>query len=173
MAKVKVLLELAQQTSNSFETFELNCQSEAESVKESEKMLTDMSGLGIEVTGEFAPIPMYEGKTYTKALSEFSVATTNSDMESSSMVIPCQFDYKYYDEIQNRKDVKIWPNSPLTLFDNGQPSEHILDLANSALGLDCRPFREGVPIDDIRILLSVESIWSEGFRGQNIVNRNC
>ncbi|WP_422860941.1 S8 family peptidase [Flagellimonas sp. S174] len=169
MAKVKVLLELAQQTSNSFETFELNCQSEAESVKESEKMLTDMSGLGIEVTGEFAPIPMYEGKTYTKALSEFSVATTNSDMESSSIVIPCQFDYKHYDEIQNRKDVKIWPNSPLTLFDNGQPSEHILDLANSALGLDCRPFREGVSIDDIRTLLSVESIWNEGFRGQNIV----
>ena len=169
MAKVKVLLELSKQTSHSFETFELSNQSEAESVKESEKMLTDMSEMGIEVTGEFAPIPLYEGKTRAKSLSEFSATTTNNDMQSSSVVIPCEVDYNKYDNIQKQKDVKIWPNSPLTLFNNDASSEHIFDLANSSLGLDCRPFREGVPISDIRTLLSVESVWSDGFRGQNVV----
>ena len=169
MAKLNVLLELTQQTRRSFETFNIRNESEIESVKESEKLLTDMSGLGIEATGEFAPIPMFEGKVQTKALSEFFVTTTNKDMDSSSMVVPCQIEHSKYDDLLKRPDMRIWPNSALTLFENETRSERILDLANSAVGLDCRPFRHGVPISDIRTLLSVESVWNDGFRGQNIV----
>jgi subtilisin family serine protease len=45
----------------------------------------------------------------------------------------------------------------------------LFDIAPSAGGTDCRPFRPGVSVDTIRRLLGVESLWRDGFRGQNII----
>lgn len=48
-------------------------------------------------------------------------------------------------------------------------AEALDEVARSTNGADCRPFRAGVSVDVIRALLGVDRVWSDGFRGQNIV----
>jgi len=183
MAKIDVLVEMKQQQPEAFQLHASSLESAAQAARESEKMLADLAGYGLEVTGEFAPIPMFgEPKELEiKGFLEFRSRSANADVLADSMVIPCQVEQSKIEELRSRADVVVWPNSRLTLFEDEAeiPHAHILgeawepdelfDLAGSSSGLDCRPFRPGVSLTTVRRLLGVSKFWSEGYRGQNVV----
>ena len=181
MSKVNILVEVVQQQSEAFALHAAMIDSQTESVNEAEKLVSNLSGYGLEVVDDIAPIPMFGEKSEDyedMGLTSFSNRSTNEDIESSSIVIPCEVDRSKLEDLESNSDIQVWPNSPLTLFDysswgqavfeESEP-DHLFDLANSATGLDCRPFRPGVSVSTIRELLGVETVWSQGFRGQNMV----
>ena len=82
------------------------------------------------------------------------------------------------EELGAQENVTVWANSELTLlggygrrdeYSINELDEHPLDMSPSGGGIDCRPFRPAVTRGLIRELLTVASVWREGFRGQNIV----
>ena len=181
MPKVDVLVEVRQKQPEAFTLHSAASESVTQSVSDSESLFADLAGLGLDVTADLAPIPMFgehEEDYNTLGLTAFTNTSTNPDMDASSVVVPCQVERSRLADLESRNGIRVWPNSPLTLFQecnyaetvfNEFDPDHLFDLANSAAGLDCRPFRPGVSIRTIRELLGVETVWSQGFRGQNIV----
>lgn len=181
MSKVNVLVEVIQRKSDAFSFHVAMVGSQADSVNEAEKLVANLSGYGLEVLDDIAPVPIFgkKKKDYEDlGFTSFGMTSTNDDVESSSVVISCQVERSKLKDLESNKDIQVWPNSPLTLLaqrDWGQPDtpdfepDHLFDLANSASGLDCRPFRPGVSVAAIRELLGVDTVWRQGFRGQNIV----
>ena len=181
MSKVNILIEVVQQQPEAFTLHAAMIDSETGRVKEAEKHVSDLSGYGLEAMGDLAPIPMFGEKTKDyedMGLTKFSTRSTNKDVKSSSVVVSCQVDRSKLEDLESRSDIKVWPNSLLTLFGDNEwgqsvieefEPDHLFDQANSATGLDCRPFRSGVSVSTIRKLLGVEAVWSQGFRGQNII----
>ena len=181
MAKKDVLIEVVQQLPKAFTFHAAVIDSETDRVRTAEEYVTDLAGYGLDVMGDLAPIPMFgeQPKDYEAiGLEKFSAKSTNTDVDASSVVIPCQVEQSKLSELSDRSDIRVWPNSPLTLFEDPEWTPTVLaetepdslfDLANSATGLDCRPFRPGVSVATIRQLLGVDTVWGQGFRGQNIV----
>ncbi len=229
MSKVKVLIEIKKAEPKAFESFTASMESEVDIVNKAEDLVANLSGMGIEVTGDVAPVPMFAEKATEDAskflstasftvdeepddkksrikapgFASFDSETENPDMKSESMVVSAEMDMSKIDELSRKRSVvAVYPNSPLTLFGKdcgcggGQHGQgevafdaeegvradpvgfnelseenvSLFDLANSAsAGIDCRPFRAAVSIRDIRILLGVNRVWSDGFRGQNTV----
>jgi len=182
MAKVDVLVEMKRQEREAFQLHAASLESSAQAALESEKMLADLAGYGLEVTGEFAPIPMFgEPKDLAiRGALDFKSRSPQADMVADSVVVPCRVEQSKMEDLRAREGVVVWPNSRLTLFEEGEIRHaHILgqdwepgdlfDLAGSSSGLDCRPFRPGVSLSVIRRLLGVSRFWDEGYRGQNIV----
>lgn len=212
MGKVNVLIEVNNQQPEAFASFSAAMDSEIESLRQGEKIVSNLSGMGLEVLGDIAPIPMFDEKMVSKANSyltdlplslesaasptrgdapgfaAFDSPEENADIASATMVVSAQVEYSELEKLSKRKNVKgVFPNSPLTLFCQhcggahaqteqsafGQTSQelelHPFDLARSSGGVDCRPFRPAVSIETLRTLLGVNRIWSDGFRGQNIV----
>ncbi len=93
----------------------------------------------------------------------------------ASMVVAAEVTAAAVKTLMDRSDVIVWPNSAITLFGEAASVGEdnalfgLLDLADSAGGTDCRPFRPGVSVATIRELLGVARLWKDGFRGQNIV----
>ncbi len=181
MSKINVLVEVMQQQSEAFSFHASMVDSQNDSVNEAEKLLSHLSGYGLDVLDDIAPVPIF-GKKRTDyedlGLTSFGDSAINNDVDSSSVVISCQVDQSKLEDLESNKDIQVWPNSPLTLLGQrawGLPvntefePDHLFDMANSASGLDCRPFRSGVSVSTIRELLGVDAVWSQGFRGQNIV----
>ena len=181
--KASVLLEIPDLQENAFSLFDVRVQSENESLRASEQLVSDLSGYGLEVLGDFAPIPMFssEGEgdeILVERFSGFNVSQESPDTYSSTTVVACIIDSSRLEALTSEhQEIKVWPNSELTLFNSfgrdvveyNEFGTHPLDLASSRGGTDCRPFRAGVGIDVIRELLAVDRVWRDGFRGQNIV----
>ena len=177
MTKINVLIEVKAQQQHAFSEYSLMSGSESEKIRESEKYLADISGLGLEITGESAPIPMFalnKGEQQM-TLSSFGSTTESEDLSSSSMVISGQISTSHLEELGKKDNITVWSNSPIELYSQWKEeirhefATHLFDVASSSAGIDCRPFRDGVSISTIRSLLGVEPIWDQGFRGQNIV----
>jgi serine protease AprX len=177
-----------------------------------ESLLSDMTGLGVEVTDAFGPVPLAQadpalpadfggpaaaavtgprrtGRGKKKAIRDDDELPALPATGAASMVVPCEVSAAALATLMARDDVVVWPNSPMTLFGRagrggsgeqaydgtaGQDADEdhlfgLLDLATSAGGTDCRPFRRGVSMSVIRNLLGVERLWRDGFRGQNII----
>jgi serine protease AprX len=112
--------------------------------------------------------------------------TRSKDLPSSSYVMRAEVDVRGLRRLKDRRDVKVYPASRLYLLERcecgksrtprGGQAHHastdeldLLGLGHTAGGLDCRPFREGVPVATIREQLGVSVVWNAGFKGQNIV----
>ena len=80
------------------------------------------------------------------------------------MVIPAEVPAANLEQLCEKRGVTIWPNSELTLLD-----DEVFDLAGSRGGVDCRPFRPAATVSVIRQLLGVHGVWSDGYRGQNVI----
>jgi len=176
--KVDVLLELRAPAADAFAMHEAAVESEREAFRQSEQLVADLAGFGIEVSNEYAPVPMFttqEG-TFSVDLEAFAIPEQNADVPSQSIVIAAEVDRAAIPDLQGR-GVIVWPNSPLVLFSScscaaegvATDDEHLFDLAPSAGGIDCRPFRPAVSRATIRALLGVDRVWRDGFRGQNVV----
>jgi serine protease AprX len=180
MAKIDVLIEIPRQQPEAFALFHAAMESEIESLRQGEDLVSHLAGMGLEVLGEFAPVPMFAENTMSNAVTgfaAFAAPTENPDMFSETVVVACQVERSQLDALRGRQDVKVFPNSPLTLFSNGEYEAHLtedldlhpFDFATSSGGVDCRPFRPAVTRGVIRRLLGVQKVWFDGFRGQNII----
>ena len=125
--------------------------------------------MGIELDDEAVPVPMFFGArkppaALVEAFAGFAAPTTNPDRGASSVVIPAEVPAANLEPVRKKRGVTLWPNSELTLFD-----DEVFDLAGSRGGVDCRPFRPAATVAVIRQLLGVHGVWSDGYRGQNVI----
>ena len=170
MKKINVLVEIITEIDSAFEMHLAALTSESEAERQADDIVQDLAGFGLEYDEEMTPIPLFtltDGPPTGLAIETFSATEVASDQPALSTVIPCTVNSERLADLEQRDGVRVWPNSEISLID-GEFFEST-DTARSDGGLDCRPFREGVPISTIRHLLGVESIWRSGFRGQNII----
>lgn len=177
MAKEKVLLEFTAAKQTPFDISEAAIESPAEAVRQSETLLDAVTGLGVELDEEVVPVPMMIGPGQTAAptgLEAFAGSglearaglaerPSREGVSSQTTVVPAEVPRAALEELKSRANVKVWPNSKLTLLDS------VFDDSRSDSGLDCRPFKPAVSIAVLRELLGVSALWDAGFRGQNIV----
>ncbi|MBD3886751.1 S8 family serine peptidase [Phormidium tenue FACHB-886] len=179
MGKIDVLIEVQRQQPEAFEHFRAAMDSEIEALRQGENLVADLGGMGLEVLGEFAPVPMFAENTVrseTDGFAAFAAPTENPDVFSETIVVTCQVERSLLSTLRDRQDVQVFPNSLLTLFSKENEENftenldyHPFDLAPSSGGVDCRIFRPAVTRGVIRTLLGVARVWSDGFRGQNII----
>ncbi|MEM9218572.1 MAG: S8 family serine peptidase [Cyanobacteria bacterium P01_F01_bin.150] len=183
MSTVKVLVEIETRRESAFELHKAASASEGESLRQAEVLASDLGGLGLDIRGDFPPVPLFSddvvlGRSGFDGLRAFTTSETNSDLPAQSEVIAAEIDRSRLDDLAARSNITVWPNSELTLLNcdceatpasvaTGQ--EHTFDRARSSGGIDCRPFKPGVSIEVIRELLGVSRIWQDGFRGQNMI----
>lgn len=172
MPKVSVLVEISRSQPKAFEFHAAALVSVVESEKQAESLVQDLAGYGLDVLPDFAPVPMFPQKAVfaeRAGFAAFASPETNPDLSSETSVVACEVDSSRLSKFRERTDVRVWPNSELTLLDEFDEEQVLFDLADSGGGVDCRPFQPAVPILTIRRLLGVRRVWRDGFRGQNVV----
>ncbi len=172
MANTKVLIEVRRSEPNAFLSHSSAVSSDLEATKQAEAAIANLAGFGLELEEGFDPVPMLSDDKLDAGtidlLGAFDTDETAPDMSSQTTVVACELPSDRLKELSERDDVTVWPNSEMKLID-GPGLADLLDLAPSDGGIDCRPFRDGVSIDVIRQLLTVDAVWRDGFRGQNVV----
>ena len=171
MARVRVLVEITRTQPQVFQLYNEAQQSATDAIRQAEGLVNDLSGFGLEVE-PVPPVPMLlsstaEASLVADTLRRFDTVEQAKDMPSGTAVIACEVRGDKIEALKRRDGVKVWPNSEIRLINNPLPT--LLDLARSRSGVDCRPFRPPVTLDDIRQLLTVDAVWRDGFRGQNVV----
>ncbi|SMH33668.1 Subtilase family protein [Azospirillum lipoferum] len=152
----------------------------AERVRRAEALLADLPGLGVDVLDDIGPIPLASGPDDPVFLQSpglfgmtFEGRLADTPGSERTFVVSAQVKPGALARLEERDDIIVWPNSPITLLgDGGAVGDGyfgLFDLAGSGGGTDCRPFRPGVSVDAIRQLLGVEALWRDGYRGQNVI----
>jgi serine protease AprX len=175
MPKVDVLLEFEAPQTEGFSRFQAALDSPSDAESQTKSLLDRIAGFGVEFE-EVVPVPMFSAPrdpAPAKELSAFASVETNADMSSSTVVVAAYVDGGRIGELSARPGVHVWPNSPLTLLPDWGITEtdvgEALDVeAVAAGGVDCRPFRPGVSIDDVRELLGTSEIFDRGVTGTDI-----
>jgi subtilisin family serine protease len=188
MAKLKILVEVVQSVPEAFARFGAASESPREAVQQSESLLSKLSGLGLELSRDVRPIPLFADAKLTQ-IAEMAADHEHEDLSANSSVVACEIDSSRLDALREKPKVKVWPNSTMSAFGRrrrsaggcpsctgsvsraaGESRMHLFDLAPAASGrVDCRPFRPAASVADLRSLLAVARVWDDGFRGQNIV----
>ena len=177
MKRVNVLIEVKRETPEAFAMHAASLESDLDAANQAEELIADLAGYGLEYEDE-APVPMFASSGFAGTVDfdtvAFASSTTAPDRSAASMIVPCTVNAAKYEELSYESAagrIKVWPNSELTLLTPSDDEAYFetIDLARSDGGLDCRPFRDGVSMTTIRHLLGVETLWNEGFRGQNVV----
>lgn len=164
MAAIKVLLEFDRPEAAPF-----SMQHEAlESVEAAEgvarSFIDQLPGIGVEVDDEVAPVPMFlrPGQQPLTEAADFAMEMGEAAADPArephvvapTVVVPAQVTTEALDQLLERGDVIVWPNSELTLFQSA---------------VDCRPFRPAATIEQIQQALNVQPVWDSGHRGEGIV----
>jgi serine protease AprX len=174
MSKMSVLLELP--GSPEAAAFSMNreaSESENESLRQSERLLQNLSGYGIEPIADYPPVPMFEAGVVNHPDTGFrSLAESGegSDFAAESVVIAAHVDGERLEDLRRNLGVRVWPNSEVTLFERAEDTSlrDTADLTLFAGRVDCAPFRPGAPVSAVQELLGVGQVWSRGVRGQGI-----
>lgn len=179
MPKVSVLLEFDAPQEQGFSMFAAALESPSEAERQTGALMDRVAGLGLELE-ELVPVPMFSPPDEPRpalALTAFATPKTNPDLPSETMVVAASVASDQLEELAARPEVRVWPNSDLTLYPEWGLSE--ADVADAEAGgdepgaagdhVDCRPFRPGVSVDEIQGLLGVERIWDGGFTGRNVI----
>ncbi|HEY5852963.1 MAG TPA: hypothetical protein VIW24_02640 [Aldersonia sp.] len=182
MPRTRVLVEVAQKQEEAFARFEAELASPATALRHSESVVDGLVGLGVDVATDMPPVPMLSTRKETVAtLEAFASEESSPDVAASSIVVAAEVDASQIQTLQEQSGVRVWSDSPIELVGacagcsshgESETESHVaglFDRASSAGGTDCRPFRSGVSVDDIRTLLGVQRVWLDGFRGQNVV----
>ncbi len=179
MAGLKVLLEFNQSVEQPFDMQMEALSSASAAERLSLEVMSALPGLGIELDGDGAPIPMFvqqsdvsiEAETFSLEMNAAADALERRPaVSATSVVVPAEISRARLSELEERPDVTVWPNSELTLFNEDEDLELEEWASLSAMGgVDCRPFRPGVQMSRIRKRLGVGAIWRDGFAGQNII----
>lgn len=177
MTKIKVLVEVEEKRDNAFGLHAATLDSPVATATRGESLLQNLAGLGLEVADDMAPVPMFAANNVTGAggapgFAAFATRSESADVTSDTVVVSCEVAASRLNELRQKEGIKVWANSRLELLaQEATPdtADHLFDLARSDGGLDCRPFRSAVAMKDIRQLLGVDTLWSQGFRGQNVI----
>lgn len=167
MAKVRVFLELPAPPDDA--AFEMNreaSESASESVRQSELLLRDLGGYGIEPDPDYPPIPLFSrGTIYDPdtGFENFRTGDAPPDVRAETVVIAAWIDEERIEELRALPRVAVWPDSEYKLL-----GDRASDLALLA-GVDCAPFEPAVPLNVIQSLLGAPQVWQAGRRGQNVV----
>lgn len=171
MANVKVLIEVSATPEDAFAMHRASSASESEAERQTKDLFDShkLAGIGIELDDEAVPVPMFFGArkppaALIEAFAKFAAPATNPDRGANSAVIPAEVPAANLEQVRKKRGVTLWPNSELTLFD-----DEVFDLAGSRGGVDCKPFRPAATVAAIRQLLGVHGVWSDGYRGQNVI----
>jgi serine protease AprX len=158
MAKVEALIEVEVEVDRALTRF----MAAGVTLDAGRRQIEEMMPAGIAGTVTYRPtakpIPMFvppsdfRAPSGLEALSAFGEPAESGDVTSATQVLPVQADASALDELRARPGVRVWPNSAISFFP-----------------VDCRPFRPGVTVDEIRELLAVERIWSSGHRGEGVI----
>jgi serine protease AprX len=167
MPQVSVLLEFVAPQQEAFGAFSDAAESESEAVAQAESLLAPLANFGLELEGELTPVPMFsepEAGVPMEALEAFATPETNPDVPAPTSVVAARVDEQRLAELRERSGVIVWANSDLTLYTSSDVGVEVAPAA-----VDCRPFKAAVTIDEIRDLLDVESVWSAGSDGKDVV----
>jgi serine protease AprX len=177
MPNVSVLLEFDAPQEQGFSMFTAALESASEAESQTKSLMERVAGLGIELEA-LVPVPMFSPPQELKpalALTDFATPEMNRDLPSPTVVVAVGADSERLEELRARPDVRVWPNSDLTLFPEWGISEaDVSDSPDAATPdpagdhVDCRPFRPGVSVDQVRQLLGVQHIWDRGFNGKDV-----
>jgi serine protease AprX len=174
--KVSVLLEFDAPQDHGFTMFTAALESAPEAESQATSLLDQVAGLGVELA-EPVPVPMFSSAQAPQPafeLTEFGTAETSPDLPSQTVVVAAQAEGDRLEELSMRPNVRVWPNSDLTLYQDWGISEadvadpSAVEPAAAAGQVDCRPFRPGVSVDHIRDLLGVQDVWQLGSRGDGV-----
>lgn len=188
MVKLKILVEVKKVVSEAFEHFNAATSSPQEAVRQSESLLGELGGMGLDIYGESAPVPLFDHGECAEISARLE-ASGEIDLPATSSVVACEIDAAQLEALEAKQNVLVWPNSPMSAFGNAAyvPTEyrncrgletfavdetqfHPFDLASSASDhVDCRPYRPPATVSDLRHLLAVARVWDDGFRGQGVV----
>ena len=109
MPKVNILVEVTQEQPEAFTLHAAMVDSEVEAVRASENLVVDLTGFGLEVMGDLAPMPMFgeEAQAYEeKGLTAFSRSSTNADAAAASVVVSCQVERSRLQDLESRDDIR-------------------------------------------------------------------
>ena len=188
MAKMKILVEVAQSVPEAFARFSAAAASPHEAVQQSESLISKLSGFGLELSRAPRPVPLFGSEERTR-MASLAATHGHEDLSANSSVVACEIDASKLEALKEKPKVRVWPNSTMTAFGRRSRSVsgcpdctdrnlasldesqlHPFDLASTASSrVDCRPFRQAATMAELRELLTVARIWDDGFRGQNIV----
>src|SRR5215210_74297 len=177
MPNVSVLLEFDAPQDHGFSMFNAALESAPEAESQAVSLMDQLSGLPVELE-EAVPVPMFSSPHAPRPvieLTEFGTEEESPDLPSQTVVVAAQTDSDRLDELIAQPNVRVWPNSDLTLYQDWAVSEaDVHDPAGGAAPaadagrVDCRPFRPGVSVDHIRALLGVADVWERGARGDGV-----
>lgn len=179
MANVSVLLEFDAPQADGFRLFTAALESGPEAEKQTMPLMDRVAGLGVEVE-EPVPIPMFsqaDEPSPAMALSDFATPETNPGLPSQTVCVAAQADSGRLEELSARPDVRVWPNSDITLHAEWGLSED--DVSGASPGgvataapagsVDCRPFQAGATTQKVQDLLGVQHVWDAGFIGSDVI----
>jgi serine protease AprX len=124
---------------------------------------------GIRIDLSIPPVPMFlsdreepsRDREVLSNLEALGPSSARPTPPNTSVVVAAEVVDSRLAELRARKDIIVWANSELTLL-QGDP-------VAAAAHVDCRPFRDGVTLDEIRRALGVATAHNEGFKGAGIV----
>lgn len=155
MARIEALIEVETEVDSALSTFAAASASMEEGQRQVKDLLPDLEGIVYRPLAKPVPMFSHTGEPDTdrlSALSEFASTETSDDLSSATEVIPVQVEEDALAELQARSDIRVWPSSPIVFYE-----------------VDCRPFRAGVSVDEIREKLEVEEPWGSGARGDGVI----
>ena len=171
MPKRSVLIEVVKPLPQAFAAHAAGVASRSEAFRLAEDVAKDLPGTGVEILGDFPPVPLFatdrvKGTPNEPGFSVFAGPQTNEDTVASSVVLAASVDENRLSELKSRSDIRVYPNSQLTLFE-----AFGWELAGLAAmgGIDCRPFAPAVDAVTIRDVLGVRPFFEAGFSGQGVV----
>jgi hypothetical protein len=91
MAKIQVLLERETQTHEAFNMFAAAVESDSEAESQTESLLSDLAGLGIDLDEDSVPVPMFGDLLQNRLenLAAFSSSDENPHGGAQSSVVAC------------------------------------------------------------------------------------
>src|SRR5262245_50197641 len=154
MPRIRVLIEIEQVQPKAFEAHRSALSSASEAYRQNEDLAKSFAGLGLQIFGDYAPVPMFSEQTVRgpepeRGFSAFSSPTTNPDVPAASVVLSGELELSRLDDLRSRSGVKVYGDSRLELLCAQLPGS-----LYSFSAVDCRPFQPAVSVSAIRQALS-------------------
>ncbi len=172
MTTRNILLEVVRPMQTAFGLFGESLTSSKESVRQAEDVLSDLAGFGIELSDELPPVPMFSiseklGESRRQAFGAFESREINLDETADSLVVSAYANDAEIERLSARKNVRVWENSPITLFANA-PRATLPSPTSDQRVPDCN-FAEVASIKEIQALLGIDQFHARGIDGDNMV----
>jgi serine protease AprX len=161
VATLDVLVEFVAEQPEAFTAFmEIASAPARARVAHAERIGRDIAVASLQFTDAEPPVPMFSDTVIAgrgsaaRGFEAFGEPRENPDVPASSVVMRATVDESRLEELASRPNVRLWPNSALTLLQ---------------APVDCQPFRPAVSMAEVRTALGVDAMeLAGGGRGRGI-----